>query len=263
MEKESKLFSKNPNRYQTAMNEASLKLCKETPSLLKNRGKLLELARQAVHNSGFQYAKKHSRSKVLVENKDDDEKPAKRVKVSTEMRQERINELTDDIKEIDMQLSLYTRQREKNINSHLYQGAINVTEEMTKLKTKKREKNAELTLLLKKDAKAKNRKPSVGHRACNPPSKVASTLRSTSKEKTSNMTQKTLDVLIMHERKNQGEDELEELMEVPKKTSTTSYQFESNIGAPDKTKHQQYTIESNTSTHAEEQEKDVEQSSFL
>lgn len=211
------------------MNEAALKLCQETPSLLKQRGNLLDLARQAVHSSGFQYAKKRSRSKALSENKDDEDNSTKRVKMSTELRQERIKELTEDVKDMNLQLSLFTKQREKNINSLQFQDAISVTDEMSKLKKAKREKDAELTLLLKKDAKSKNRKHSVCDKACNLPSKSSCS----SRKETSNLAQKTLDALVSHQKKD--EKVIKEVTEISQKTTTCQDGIPAST--TDKTKH--------------------------
>ena len=57
---------KRLTKYQEAINEASYSLCKNDGSLLMNKGKLLQLAREKVHNDGYNYAKRVSRSQVLV-----------------------------------------------------------------------------------------------------------------------------------------------------------------------------------------------------
>lgn len=58
--------AKNPiSSYQRSINDASLKLCLDDPSLLKERGRLIALAREQVHNEGYQYKKKKSRSKAF------------------------------------------------------------------------------------------------------------------------------------------------------------------------------------------------------
>lgn len=44
--------------YQSAMNKASLKLYLEDPTLINDRGRLIEQARQQVHDDGYQYKKK-------------------------------------------------------------------------------------------------------------------------------------------------------------------------------------------------------------
>lgn len=51
--------------YQSAMNKASLKLYLEDPTLINDRGRLIEQARQQVHDDGYQYKKKNSRSKAF------------------------------------------------------------------------------------------------------------------------------------------------------------------------------------------------------
>ena len=54
------------NSYQHAVNDAALKLCLDDPSLVKQRGKLVSLAREQIHHEGYQYKKKKSRSKAFV-----------------------------------------------------------------------------------------------------------------------------------------------------------------------------------------------------
>lgn len=48
--------------YFNVMNKAAMNLCMDNPDLLRNN-KLTELARKAIHESGYQYKKKASRSK--------------------------------------------------------------------------------------------------------------------------------------------------------------------------------------------------------
>lgn len=50
-------------QYFNEMNKAAMNLCMDNPDLLRNKNKLTELARKAIHESGYQYKKKASRSK--------------------------------------------------------------------------------------------------------------------------------------------------------------------------------------------------------
>ena len=46
------------NSYQHAVNDAALKLCLDDPSLVKQRGNLVPLAREQVHNEGISTRKR-------------------------------------------------------------------------------------------------------------------------------------------------------------------------------------------------------------
>ena len=61
-----------------AINEASFGLVKDDVSLLKNKGELFKLAKQKVHESGYQYAKSASRSKQFGECSDEKAKVSKK-----------------------------------------------------------------------------------------------------------------------------------------------------------------------------------------
>ncbi len=62
----STIFTKNPTNYQKAINAASFQLCRANPSLLlQTKGKLLELAKQKIHEDGYCYKKGRSRSLKL------------------------------------------------------------------------------------------------------------------------------------------------------------------------------------------------------
>lgn len=69
IEERSKIFGKDGkpvNRYGKKINAMSFALAKEDPSLLQNRGNLLQAARKALHDSGYEYAhgKKNSEQKI-------------------------------------------------------------------------------------------------------------------------------------------------------------------------------------------------------
>lgn len=50
-------------QYFSEMNYATMNLCMDNLDLLRNKNKLTELARKAIHESGYQHKKKASRSK--------------------------------------------------------------------------------------------------------------------------------------------------------------------------------------------------------
>ena len=49
--------------YFNEMNKAAMNLCMDNPDLLRNKNKLTELARKAIHESGYQCKKKAPRFK--------------------------------------------------------------------------------------------------------------------------------------------------------------------------------------------------------
>ena len=59
------MLGKPVNKYQQRLNDVAGDLCVKNSLLLRNKGKLLELARKQVHESGYVYAKGKSHSKIL------------------------------------------------------------------------------------------------------------------------------------------------------------------------------------------------------
>ena len=53
------------SEYEKHINAASLQLCQENASLLGNRKKLFDIAKQKIDADGYTYKKKTSRSKVF------------------------------------------------------------------------------------------------------------------------------------------------------------------------------------------------------
>ncbi len=93
LQKESKIFGKDVDRtlskYEEKVNAASLFLCQENISLLKNRKKLFELAKQKVDVDGYAYKRKKSRSKVFGASQKITESDVRRVNVMKEVRQQK------------------------------------------------------------------------------------------------------------------------------------------------------------------------------
>ena len=76
------------------MNAAAQEMCLKNPSMLTKRGKI-QLAQEAVMQSGYQFKKGHSRSKKVAGN----EPQPKKQKVDKDLRAQRIRELKEDIKD--------------------------------------------------------------------------------------------------------------------------------------------------------------------
>lgn len=163
--RESKLFGKDLDEaeltsYHKAMNEAALQLCTSDASLLKNRGRLLDLARKKLHDSGYVYAKKTTRSKVLGADTSPDlqQQPPKRVHMTHSVRQKKIKSVEEDLDEINKQIHFAEKAREKHANVKQYQSASGLCEEIRNLRGRKRTLTDELTLLQRKVLKsAKNK----------------------------------------------------------------------------------------------------------
>ena len=125
----------------------------EDPSRLCFKNELQRLARRRVHESGFAYKKKGSRSKEFGNNSNDTSRP-KRDKISQETRQKRVSQIQEDMKEVNMQLDYATKQRERCANVNNFGQALDVSKEMDELR-KKRKYQEELALLQKKEALCK------------------------------------------------------------------------------------------------------------
>lgn len=69
MEQKARIYTKGTNgvlpKYQLAVNEAAIKICKENPTLLFERDKLFQEARKKVRDYGYLFAKSASRSQEV------------------------------------------------------------------------------------------------------------------------------------------------------------------------------------------------------
>ena len=120
-------------KYQQAVNMASYQLCKDDGSLLMNRGKLLSLAREKVHNDGYNYSKKSSRSRVFGSH----EEKEKRQHVRGEVREARMIELTENISSQEA-IKFLQQQKTKYSNTEKFLEAAEITKSIQEENTKKR-----------------------------------------------------------------------------------------------------------------------------
>lgn len=139
--------------YHTAMNNAAEDLCLRNPSLLWQRGTLLERARKLVNESGYVYKKGQSRSKVLNPPAESTS-IAKRPKVGAQEREKRMAAVAEDLKDIADRLSFKEKRRLAAEASRNYKLCDELTEDMSSLKTRKRELEAEMACLTKKSKRA-------------------------------------------------------------------------------------------------------------
>jgi hypothetical protein len=138
--------------YQQRINDAAEELCFSNRNLLSDRKLLLETAREKVHNSGYLYKKGASRSKTL--NPDDGRATPKRRKINQDYRLNRIAEVQDRIKDLGDQIGFKEKRRECASAIRNYKECDTLTEQMSLLKSEKRQLSVELSSLTKKQSKS-------------------------------------------------------------------------------------------------------------
>ena len=132
------------------------KLCLDNPALLQDRGRLISLSREKLHNDGFTYAKKKSRSKVFGSSGvESGEVAAKKPRWSQELRSKRISQILEDIEEVEKRTKFIERSREKYANVQQYEHAAEKCKEIAKLRAEKRNLQSELDELKKLEVKSK------------------------------------------------------------------------------------------------------------
>lgn len=153
-----KIFRKETCRpltlYQKRINEEAGNLAVENPSLLMQRGKLLEQARDVVVLSGYQFKKGTSRSKTFrsPESEDSEEREnVKRPKTSSESRKRRIDALEADIVSLNERLLFKDKRRQLAEESRNYKLCDEIVQEMMDVTEQKRLKESELAIYRRKE----------------------------------------------------------------------------------------------------------------
>lgn len=158
--------------HQQKMNSASQSIALANPSLLNDRRKLMELARSKVDDDGYLYKHGKSRSKHLRSESDtstSSDPKVKRTRTSEAERLQRIVYAEETMSDISKQIGFKEKRREQLTNIHNYGECEKVSEEISSLKRKRFELQAELTKLKRKQQQSawykhskKQRKVSVG-----------------------------------------------------------------------------------------------------
>ena len=142
------------SNYHKKMNEAAQELCIQNPGLITKRKQLIEAARSKVIEDGFQFVKGKSRSKKGVDTTSIAE-PKPRQKTSQELRERRLKEIEEDLKD----LADCIRFKENRISAHEsakeYKKCDDILEEVSVLKQKCRELNAEHKRIDKSNSQSK------------------------------------------------------------------------------------------------------------
>lgn len=143
---------KDLTQYQVAINDAAYKLCLKDPSLLSKKGDLLGVARKMLHESGYSYAKKRSRSVVVGQSASTSgANKQKRVRLTTDVRRKRIAAIEEDLEGLQKESEYITKARDKQAATRQYQVAAALTKELNANTSQRRKAQQELDALLKKD----------------------------------------------------------------------------------------------------------------
>lgn len=139
------------NEYQKQINEAAQDICLKNPTMLRNRARLLEAAREVV-DSTYTFKKGKSRSKKFMTS---GPAPAKRRKLNKEYREHRMKELEDELKNVSERIAYKEKRREACEGVRNYKTCDEITEEIGELKKQQQVLQAEFRELSKRDKKSK------------------------------------------------------------------------------------------------------------
>ena len=155
MEKKCVIFKcENLSNYQKAVNESAIELAKNDGSLLLNKGKLFEMAREKVFTSGYHYAKKESRSKYFG-TASKAPKPKRRY-TSESIRSSRIQDIQESITSITDTIKLLTQQKQQYVNTEKFLQAAEINTTILEKSKVKRDLERELANLSKANKRSKD-----------------------------------------------------------------------------------------------------------
>ena len=134
------------------MNEAAKEICVNNPTMLRNRGRLLEAAKQKVHEGGYAFKKGKSRSKTYGTPYSSQ---AKRTKMTHDVIEDRMKQIEDDLKN-KRDLRIY-KEKPRTVaeTAKNYKLCADITEELGELTRECHILEAELKLLQKKDKRCR------------------------------------------------------------------------------------------------------------
>lgn len=110
---------------------------------------LLESARKRVHETSYSYKKGKSRSKQVNPSTECDVTTPKRKKISSDVRLHRIAEIQERLIDTKDQIGFKEKRRENAEISHNYKDCDKLTEQISTLKSEKRDLHFELSSLQK------------------------------------------------------------------------------------------------------------------
>lgn len=119
--------------------------------MLTKRGELLVAAQDVVRQSSYQFKKGQSRSKKVAE----DKSQPKKWKVDKDLQAQRIQELKEDMKDCNTRITFKEKGCDAAWGTQNYKACDNLTEEISALKARRRELEAELKEYERKELKSK------------------------------------------------------------------------------------------------------------
>ena len=129
------------SKYQKKMNDTAQQLCLQNPCLLKKRQLLIDTARAQIIADGFQFVKGKSRSRR--DQQCDEEPTPKRPKFSQSFRENRMLQIEEDLQDLNDRIGFKDKRITAALNSKEYKKCDEIKEEVTALKHKRRELEAE------------------------------------------------------------------------------------------------------------------------
>ena len=145
---------KEVTKYQARLNQVAGDLCVHNPALLAEKGKLLELAKDKLHESGYVYAKGKSRSRKFSTLDEVDKERPKRVKIDQQERQHQIDTLKEQLQDNNKHISIKERRIEQAQGLQNFKLCDQLSEEVTQLKSKRREIESALRALQRKEQRS-------------------------------------------------------------------------------------------------------------
>ena len=148
-----KQSSRPLSQYHLSMNAAAQEICIANPGmLLGKRMNLIDAARSKIIQDGFQFVKGKSRSKVAG---DDSQTTPKRKKLCADVREERVHDLKEDIRDLKDRIGFKEQRRRAAENVKDYKKCEDLTEQITTLRHQFRELEAEMKKLETKNRQSK------------------------------------------------------------------------------------------------------------
>ena len=123
--------------------------------MLGDKGKLLELARVKLHESGYIYCKGRSHSRVLNPEATNQDKQ-KRQKIDQTERKHHIENLQDELKDLSKHITVKERRIEQAQTAMNFKLCDQLSDKISKLKAKKCEVDTRLRAILHKEKRSKS-----------------------------------------------------------------------------------------------------------
>ena len=124
----SKIYGRQGNKtlstYQKEINNTTMNVCLENPSVLSDRKVLLDKARQVTYANGYVYKKGMSCSHRSQDAN------VKHLKLNKEVRLSRIEEITDKLKDVTDQIGFKEKRQESANIHHQYKECDKLTEQI-------------------------------------------------------------------------------------------------------------------------------------